>query len=489
MQISIAAGDALRYETPLLALFVWEGEALGGPLSGLVEEGDWSGGFKKTLLLYPRGAVAARRLLLVGLGTRAAISPDRLREAGALATQRAAELKVQRYAAALPALDGALASPGLQALVEGSLLGAYRFDRYKSKRAEDEGRGVAELTLLAAREDDTVARAVRQGQAVAGGVQLARDLANAPGNEVTPARLGEVAQELGERYGMQVTVLGLDELRAQGFGGIVGVGQGSQQPPRFIAIQHGQPGEGVPTICLVGKGITFDTGGISIKPSEKMEDMKMDMGGAAAVLGAMQVVGELKLPLHVVALISAAENMPSGDAYKPGDILTTLSGKTVEVINTDAEGRIVLADALFYAQRFQPLAIIDLATLTGGVSVALGAHAIGLVSNSDEVSQRVLAAGEESGERAWRLPLWDPYMDMVKSDIADVKNSAGRAASTITGGAFLANFVGDYPWVHLDIASTAWVERPHKAYTVKGATGVGVRLVVQLLRSWAGRTA
>ncbi|HEU4324571.1 MAG TPA: leucyl aminopeptidase [Roseiflexaceae bacterium] len=488
MQISIAAGDALRYETPLLALFVWEGEALGGPLAGLIEEGDWSGGFKKTLLLYPRGAVAARRLVLVGLGTRDAITADRLREAGAVATQRAAELKVQRYAAALPALDGALATPGLQALVEGSLLGAYRFDRYKSKRAEDEGRGVAELTLLAAREDDTVARAVRQGEAVAGGVQLARDLANAPGNEVTPTRLAEVAQNLGERYGMQVTVLGLDELRAQGFGGIVGVGQGSDQPPRFIAIQHGQPGEGVPTICLVGKGITFDTGGISIKPSEKMEDMKMDMGGAAAVLGAMQVVGELKLPLHVVALISAAENMPSGTAYKPGDILSTLSGKTIEVINTDAEGRIVLADALFYAQRFQPQAIIDLATLTGGVSVALGPHAIGLVSNSDEVSQRVLAAAEESGERAWRLPLWDAYLDMVKSDIADVKNSAGRAASTITGGAFLANFVGDYPWVHLDIASTAWVERPHKAYTVKGATGVGVRLVVQLLQNWAGRT-
>jgi leucyl aminopeptidase len=486
MQISIVAGPPLRHEAPLLVWFALEGEALPAPIADLIEADDWSGSFKKTLLVYTRGALPARRLLLVGLGSRASASPDRLREAAALASQRAGELKVERYAAALPALDGSPAD-GAQALAEGSLLGSYRFDRYKTGQRAEEQKAVAELALLAP-EENGVAEAARRGEQIARAVLLARDLANAPGNEVTPARLGEVAQQIGAEHGMRVTVLGLDELRAQGFGGILGVGQGSDQPPRFIVIEYGERREGAPTICLVGKGITFDTGGISIKPAEKMDDMKMDMGGAAAVLGAMQALGGLKLPLHVVALISAAENMPSGSAYKPGDILTTLSGKTVEVLNTDAEGRIVLADGLFYAQRYQPDAIIDLATLTGGVQVALGPHAIGLVSNSDALSERVLAAGAAVGEPAWRLPLWDCYLEMVKSDIADVKNSAGRAASTITGGAFLANFVGDIPWAHLDIASTAWVERPLKAYAPKGATGVGVRLLIQVLSDWTNHT-
>jgi leucyl aminopeptidase len=216
-----------------------------------------------------------------------------------------------------------------------------------------------------------------------------------------------------------------------------------------------------------------------------MELMKMDMGGAAAVIGAMQVAGELDLPLHVVGLIASAENMPGPQAYKPGDVLRTLSGKTIEVINTDAEGRIVLADALFYAQRYEPAAIIDLATLTGAITVALGSHAIGLMSNDDDLARRVLAAGEASGERAWQLPLWDPYKELVKSDVADVKNSAGRPGGSITAAACLSNFVGDWPWVHLDIAGTAWTDARPRAHTPKGATGVGVRLLSQLLRSWS----
>jgi leucyl aminopeptidase len=239
------------------------------------------------------------------------------------------------------------------------------------------------------------------------------------------------------------------------------------------------------TVCLVGKGITFDTGGISIKPADQMDLMKMDMGGAAAVLGAMQALGELQLPVHVVGLIASAENMPSSTAFKPGDILKTLSGKTIEVLNTDAEGRIVLADALFYAQRYQPAAIIDLATLTGAIMVALGPHAIGLLSNNDELARRVIEAGEATGERAWQLPLWDAYREMVKGDYGDVRNSVGRQGGAITAGAFLDAFVGGYPWVHLDIAGTAWTDAKPRGYNPKGATGVGVRLLIQLLRDWA----
>jgi len=420
------------------------------------------------------------------LGKRADISFDRLCEAAATAAQRARELKVERYAFDLPKSEGLSLATATQALVEGSLLGLYRFQQYKTGLTDDDRREIAELTLLSSIKDDVVEQSARIAEAIARGVALARDLANGPGNDVTPTRLAEAAEAIGERTGVNVTVLGPEELKAQGFGGILGVSQGSAQPPRFIIMEHGAALNGVPTVCLVGKGITFDTGGISLKPAEKMDDMKMDMGGAAAVLGAMQAVGELKLPLHVLGLVSSAENMPSGTAYKPGDILKTLSGKTIEVLNTDAEGRIVLADALFYAQRYQPDGIIDLATLTGAITVALGSHATGIMGNDDGLAERVVRAGEATGERAWRLPLWEPYKEMVKSDIADIRNTGGsRLGGAITAAAFLAHFVGEYPWVHMDIAGTAWTDAKPKSYTPKGATGVGVRLLVHALRTWA----
>jgi leucyl aminopeptidase len=403
---------------------------------------------------------------------------------GPVAAQRARELKVERFTFDLPKSEGLSLAAATQALVEGSTLGLYRFQQYKTGLTDDDRREIDELTIVSSIKDDVVQQSANLAATIARGVALARDLANGPGNDITPAALAQAAQAIGERAGIQVTVLGPDELKAQGFGGIIGVGQGSAQPPRFIVMEHGAQLTGVPTVCLVGKGITFDTGGISIKPAENMDNMKMDMGGAAAVLGTMQVVGELKLPIHVVGLVASAENMPSSTAYKPGDILKTLSGKTIEVLNTDAEGRIVLADALYYAQRYQPDGIIDLATLTGAIMVALGPHAIGIMSNDDGLAQRVVQAGEATGEPAWRMPLWDPYKDMVKSDIADVKNSTGRYGGAITAAAFLSNFVGEYPWVHMDIAGTAWTDQKPKTYTPKGATGVGVRLLVQALRTW-----
>jgi leucyl aminopeptidase len=488
MNITVTYGDALGQDTALLVYGAWDEEAVPATIAALAEDGDWSGKFKHTLLLYPRGALPARRLLLLGLGKRGAFSANRLREAAAVAAQRARELKVERYSFDLPSTEGLPLADAAQALVEGSQLGLYRFQQYKTDLGPEDQHAITELQVISSIQDDSIARGAMVGEVVARGVALARDLANGPGNDVTPTKLGEVAQAIGERTGMQVTVLGPEELSQQGFGGLLGVAQGSQQPPRFIIMEHGAGGQGdaAPTVCLVGKGITFDTGGISLKPADRMDDMKMDMGGAAAVLGAMQVLGELKLPLHVVGLISSAENMPSGTAYKPGDIIKTLSGKTIEVLNTDAEGRVVLADALFYAQRYQPDGIIDLATLTGAIVVALGSHAIGVMSNDDTLCGRVLQAGEASGERTWRMPLWEPYQEMVKSDIADVKNATGRPAGAITAAAFLSNFVGGMPWVHMDIAGTAWTDRPAIPYAPKGATGVGVRLLIQALREWAG---
>jgi leucyl aminopeptidase len=483
MKISVTYGEALQQATPLLALGAWEEESLPREIGSLLEAGDWTGKWKQTLVVYPRGALPARRVLLVGLGKRGQFNVDRLREAAAIAAKHARDLKAERYTFNLPTSEGLLLGDSAQAAAEGSLLGLYRFQEYKTGLGPDDQRTIAELTILSAIEDESVRQGAAVGEAVAHGVALARDLSNRPGNDLTPARMGETAQSVGQRFGMQVTVLSPEELQQQGFGGLLGVAQGSAQPPRFIIMEHGAHLPDAPTICLVGKGITFDTGGISIKPAEKMEDMKMDMGGAAAVLGAMHVVGELNLPLHVVGLISAAENMPSATSYKPGDILKTLSGKTVEVINTDAEGRIVLADALFYAQRYQPQGIIDLATLTGAVMIALGAYAIGVMGNDDALAKRVVSAGEASGERAWQLPLWDSYKEMVKSDIADVKNSTGRPAGAITAAAFLSNFVGDYSWVHLDIAGAALLDQK-KAYIPKGANGIGVRLLTQVLRTW-----
>ena len=482
MKIVVATADWSTIDTPLLVVGLWEGETLPPIVSDLIEADDWSGRVRQQQLLYPRAALAARRVLLIGLGRREQATTDRLRELAAVVVQRVVDLKLTHYAMLLPQHAELPAAEIAQALVEGSTLGAYRFDRYKSDIKADDRVMLETLTLLA--EDDAATTGAQLGAVVARGAVLARDLGNRPANDLNPEGLAVAARDIATRFGMRVTVLGKAELLDQGFGGILAVGGGSANEPRFIVLEHGTAAAATPTICLVGKGITFDTGGISIKPADSMDLMKMDMGGAAAVLGTMHAVGELNLPLHVVALVAAAENMPSSTAYRPGDIVTTLGGKTIEVSNTVAEGRIVLAHALWYAQRSQPAAVIDLATLTGAVIVALGPHAIGVMGNDDALAARITRAGERAGERAWQLPLWEPYKEMVKSDIADVKNSAGRAGAAITAGAFLANFAGTAPWAHLDIASTAWTDAKPKAYTPKGATGVGVRLLVELLRTW-----
>jgi leucyl aminopeptidase len=483
MEIKAQTGDVLQAASDLAVLGSFEDYPLPEAVAGLLVAGDFSGRAGQTLLLYPRGALAPVRLLLVGLGKREKASAETIRRESATAVKEAQKLKV---AAVTVGVNGELPlAPELaaQAFAEGIELGAYRYWRYRTNLSEEQTFEVERATVFT-RTDERTSAGLATGQVIARGVNFARDLVNGPGYAMHPPALGEEAVRLGRRAGLKVTVLDLAQLTEQGFGGILAVGKGSEHEPRFIVMEYGQAKAGAPTICLVGKGLTFDSGGLSLKPPEAMETMKSDMGGAAAVFGAMQVVADLKLPLHVVGLVSAAENMPSSNAYRPGDIVKTLSGKTIEVLNTDAEGRIILADALFYAQRYQPDAIIELATLTGAIIIALGYHATGMMGTSQELCDRMRAAGEATAERVWQLPLWDEYHQMVKSDIADLKNLAGRPAGSITAGAFLAAFVGDYPFVHLDVAATAWADQPLKSYDTRGGTGVGVRLLTEFLREY-----
>ena len=432
---------------------------------------------------FTRGTVAPKRLLLVGLGERGKANAETIRRASAVSIKEAQKLQV---AAVTIAVNGDLAiEPGeaAQAFAEGIELGAYRFARYFTGLSAEQSFDVERATVFT-KTDQRTSIGVTSGQTIARGVCFARDLVNGPGYAMTPAALGDEAVALGKRLDLKVTVLDMKQLIEQGFGGILAVGKGSANEPRFIVMEYGKAKKGTPTICLVGKGLTFNSGGLSLKPADAMETMKSDMGGAAAVFGAMQVVGELKLPLHVVGLVSAAENMPSSNAYRPGDIVKTLSGKTIEVLNTDAEGRIILADALYYAQRYNPEAIVEVSTLTGAIIIALGSHATGLFATDQTLADKLSRAGEASGERVWQFPMWPEYHEMVKSNIADLKNLAGRPAGSITAGAFLAAFTGDHPFVHLDVAGTAWVDRPVKPYDSHGGTGVGVRLLAEFLREY-----
>ncbi len=313
---------------------------------------------------------------------------------------------------------------------------------------------------------------------------MARDMVNAPPTDMTPTIIAAKARAIARQSGLRIRVLERPQMQKLGMGALLAVASGSAQPPKFIVVEYRSGGK-KPFIALVGKTITFDSGGISIKPAENMDKMKDDMAGGAAVLGAIRTAAALKLPLNIVGLLPATENMPGGRAYKPGDVLRTLSGQTIEIINTDAEGRLILADALAYACSYKPAVIVDIATLTGACRVALGQEAAGMVGTDEKLKQRLREAGDKTGERVWELPLWEGYYDLIKSDIADMKNTGGRDGSVITAAALLSKFVEKYPWVHLDIAAMAWTDKD-RPYTPKGATGIGVRLLTQFLRDYAG---
>ncbi|UCC48323.1 MAG: leucyl aminopeptidase [Gemmatimonadota bacterium] len=506
MNIEITFSAPSQIDTPLLVLPWCQGrerqaerpsrefdaldEALGLTLTRAVAGGDFRGQRGETLLLYRRGESGPDRVLLVGVGERADLSPERLREVGGHAASRARELRLTEIclspAPAWPAgpLELELA---VRAMVEGVVLGQWRFEELRSEPDEEARRpplvSLGVLVMDAGVRDEAATGGAELGRVLAAAQNYARELAIRPSNIVNPRYLAGEAQRLGEEFGFKVTVLDRGKIEKEGLVAMLAVAAGSDEEPRFIVMEYGRA-EGVQPLVLVGKGVTFDAGGLSLKTPENMEKMKYDMSGAAAVLGAMRAIAELQLNVNVVGLIPAVENLPSGHAMRPGDVIGSHSRKTIEVVNTDAEGRLILADALNYAARYEPEAMVDIATLTGACIVALGHQAIGLMGNDQELVDELRVAGDRSGERAWQLPLWEEYREQMKSEVADIKNSGGRPAGTITAAIFLSEFVGSMPWAHLDIAGTAWAEKAGP-YQPVGPTGAGVRLLCEWVRGRA----
>jgi leucyl aminopeptidase len=482
VEIVARSGTPARVQTEMLAVGVFKGDDLPselGAAAGVLSEGDFSGKKGETALLYAPDGLAARRLLLVGLGDKSSFGLDDLRRAAATAAKRARSLKLADAAYVLPTSEGSAARvAAAEVAAEGAALGLYRFDRHKTGEESPE---LGSFTLV--HGGGGAEEGAGTGTKIAAGAILARDLANEPSNTATPEYLAERAREISDRYDMGLTILDRAAIEAEGLNGLATVGRSASNEPRFIVLEHRRGGEAAPVV-LVGKAVTFDSGGISIKPSAGMEDMKYDMSGGAAVLGAMESVGALDIPLNVVALVPATENLPGGNAFKPGDVLELHSGKTVEIATTDAEGRLILADALSYARRYEPACVIDCATLTGACHVALGDHASGLMGNDDVLMDEVRKAGEAAGEMAWPLPLFEEYTEQIKGATADLKNSGGRYGGASTAGAFLKEFA-DYPWAHLDIAGTAYGKKDRNAYTPKGGTGTPARTLVEFLRGRA----
>jgi leucyl aminopeptidase len=449
---------------------------------------DFTGAADSSAVVYT-GEKKSPRLVMVGLGEQSKLSIERIRRAAALAAQRATALKCSSLAILLPDAES-VGTPSdiAQAVIEAVVLGTYSFDKYRSTTNGNSNnkRTRIDKVLLMTSDKKDVAEAKRgatSGASIANGVVFARDLVNAPSNEIYPEALAQQADEQLSAVGVKVRVLDKKKIQQHNMQGLLAVNQGSLRPPVFIIMEWmGGPKKEAP-IVLVGKGITFDSGGISIKPAAGMGDMKMDMGGSGAVIGAMRAIAELKLPHNVIGLVPSTENLPSGSAYKPGDVITYSNGKSVEVDNTDAEGRLVLADALIYADQLKPQAVIDLATLTGAAVVAVGNVATALMGTSEELNARLKQAADRTYDRVVELPLWDEYDELIKSDVADVKNSGGRAAGTITAGMFLKNFIGDYRWAHLDVAGSGMTPKA-SGYINKGGTGAGVRLLVDMIRNW-----
>jgi leucyl aminopeptidase len=491
--------------------------ALGGAIQELIQSGDFSGRAGQTALLYTRGALPSGRVLLLGLGDPAGFGAASAQNAAATAARSARDLGVKTFATVVHGVDGDRLEPdkgpclspqaAAQALVEGTRLGLYRFAGHKSQAPEDWKTDPQLLTVVGANSELlAVHRAgVARGEAIASGIALARDWVNEPGNYMTPSRMALLATQLADETGLRIQVLGREAMAELGMGILLSVSAESEQPPQFIVLEHSPAGpvigtddqrglraerEGLPTVVLIGKGVTFDSGGITLKPGDEMWRMKADMAGAAAVIACLGIAARLNIPVHVVGLAPCAENLPGGRAQKPGDVYTGMTGKTVEVISTDAEGRMLLADALAYATRFpdnglhKPDAVVDIATLSAAQRIALGPQAAALFSNDDGLASRLQAASDASGERLWRMPIYDEYLEAIKSQVADVKNSGGRYGGVGTSAKFLEHFTEGYPWAHIDMASMSLSEEERPTQP-RGATGYAVRLLTAFLEGWA----
>jgi leucyl aminopeptidase len=481
MKIYIKNRDELAFPCDVLILPLLEDEgarpykdldkALSGLLRRVIASKEFSGRHNETCLLHTQGKIKADRIILIGLGKRKEVTRDKLRQAGGKAYSSLGKVIINNLALSTQTVRSLKLLP--VDFVEGMLLVDYNFEKYKKAEIQKK---VKSFTILSA---EKLSKHTEWIEAVSVSTHFARDLVSTPSNDMTPSSLLKAARSLKK---VSVKVIDKKQLEKLEMGAYLSVTRGSAEPSRFIVMTYRK--KNTAPIALIGKSITFDSGGISLKPSQGMEKMKYDMAGGAAVLGVMKAVSEMNLPLHVMAILPATENLPGGRASKPGDVVSTIEGKTVEIINTDAEGRLALADAIGYAKKFKPSAIIDIATLTGACSIALGNEAIALFGNDESLINKIKKASEETAEKVWQMPLYDEYRDYIKSDIADLKNSAGRSGSLVTAGYFLKEFAGDVPWVHLDIAGTAWTEKD-RPYIPSGATGIGVRLLLQFLTNQA----
>ena len=493
MNVHVAHGAIQLYEVDTLIVNLFAGvtapagatgavdAALDGAISDLIRNGDLTGKAGEIVTLYPRAAIPAKRVLVTGLGPRDSFDLEAARRSVGLAVKAARKATAKHVATIVhgAGIAGLETRHAAQATAEAALLASYQFDAQKQKRETHE---INDLTIVEFDESKLpeIEAGVKIARGIAAGTFVARNLVNMPPNVATPTKMAEVAQQIAADHDYGITVG--DRAWAEEFnmGAFLAVAKGAGDEPRFIVLEYNGDKTELDTICLVGKGITFDTGGISIKPSANMGTMKADMGGAAAVIGTMRAIAELDLPLRVIGITPCTENKPDADAYRPSDIITASNSKTIEIISTDAEGRMALADALVYAQRYDPDAVIDLATLTGSAVVALGKQvAAALFANDDDLAAGLLTAGQETYERLWRLPLFDDYRESINTPVADMKNSGGRMGGVGTSAVFLREFT-DYNWAHLDIAGMALSEK-ERPYTPAGATGFGVRLLTQFL--------
>ena len=496
MEIKAAAGDIVEIKAGAIVVNHFEGmkrpegdaaavdKALGGAISQLIKQGDIKGKLNEVTLIHSLGKLPAGRIVVVGLGKKKELNINKVRGAVAETCRYLRGKGVTSVASTVQGagINGIKIEDAVQAMTEGALLGLYAFRRHITKKENNFGE-IKEFTIVG-KEKRQMEKAIAKGKILAEAANWARDMVNEPSNFMTPGDMAEAARQLAKKYGLKVEVFEREKMKELGMGGLLGVSQGSQQPPKFIILSYkGRESKEV-DMALVGKGITFDSGGIHIKPSENMDDMKGDMAGGASVMAALMALAQLKPRINVTALVPATENMPSGTAMKPGDIITAMNGKTIEVLNTDAEGRLILADALSYAKKLGAKAIIDVATLTGACQVALGKICTGAFTNNQALVDKVIAAGNEAGELIWQLPMYDEYKEQIKSDIADIKNIGGRYGGAITAAKFLEEFVDETPWVHLDIAGTSDTDK-EKGYLVKGATGVPVRTLVNLILKMA----
>jgi len=499
VEIKVCVGDIIQTRSDVIILQYFEGSerldgdigtadrALGGAISQLISKGEIKGKFKEITVIYTLDKLPSPKLVIVGLGKKSDLNLEKIRAAVAEVCKTLRQKSPEK----IDSLALGTGMPGIeleeigQAICEGALLGTYTFRKHITKAADY--KEIKQLNIMVT-ENKNIAdmeRGLQKGKIISEAVTLARDMVNEPANFVTPTVMAEIAGQQAQKHNLGIQVIDREEMQAMGMGGLLGVSQGSRQPPKFIVLKYtGREADGI-DVALIGKGITFDSGGISIKPSEHMGDMKGDMAGGASVIGAISAIAQLKPKINVTAIIPATENMPGGSAMRPGDILTIMNGKTVEIISTDAEGRLILADAVSYAIKTRASKIIDVATLTGACRIALGDICTGLFGNDQELNDRIISAGKAAGECIWPMPMNDEYKDLNKSDVADIKNTGGRYGGAITGALFIGEFAEGTPWAHLDIAGTYMTDK-EQGYQVKGATGIPVRTLINVVLALAG---